>query len=369
MIRNHIILILSLSLISIVKAQDFQFSQPFSSSIYLNPAFTGNGILVCTEIKEWKELANFKGTAQFRTQWNGKFQSSLAAIEHSRQKSNWSFGVYFINDVLNPIHLTNNYTAICASVNVAKDPDWIVKFGYQLGFGNRFLSQKNFDFADEFNGTGFNTSTTAENPFTGISKFYIDLASIGILIQHKSLFLGASGYHLSQPNNSLWNGEDVLKRKLAIQGGVVLDFKTARSTRQSLPSGYRLYLVSTFKNQAGSQQWDGGSYIEYATPVGDQYYLLHLGGWYRGIPLRKAPDKFAQNDAFVAIFGIQRNMIRLLYSYDVPLSNALNFGISHEISILAQITSHKCRRDRPFGAIPCNAKTKYKGRSRTIWRN
>lgn len=354
--KSAFVLVISFAffLCNILCAQDFQYSQPFAVPIYLNPAFTGNGIMDCNNSRKWYKKENFRFAFQHRNQWfsgvNGNYNSSLAAFDYSwgrlgRKKTgnlNWSFGGFVQNDYLSKARLNSLYAGLTVSVDVPLlDDNKSLKFGYQIAGGNRSLSKPNFDWGDEFNGSGFNFNSSEENPAVGNSQFYGDIASVGGLYGTKNFFVGFSWHHIANPNISMWNGRDRLNEKISAHGGLILSPKMAKFGKPSRQKN-RIFIVSSFKQQNGSQQWDFGAYIQHTRKTWNGGNLM-LGTWYRGIPFRKAPDNFVQNDAVVSSLGLRVNTLTIFFSYDIPISKAAIFGRSMEISISYQYTTTGCR--------------------------
>ncbi len=337
-----------------VYGQDFQYSQPYSIPFYSNPAFTGNGIIDCENSKKWNQKENFRTSCQSRTQWfggaAGAYNSGLFAFEYSRGRVGrktinnliWSFGGFVNNDYFSKAQLNSLYAGVTVSADVPLgDESQSLKFGYQLAGGNRSISRSNFDWPDEFNGAGFDYNSTAEVPARGNNKFYGDLGSIGGLYGCKRFFLGAAWHHITKPNTSMWDGNDRLNHKLSIQGAIIISPKTTRFNN-NLKHKSRLFILSTFKKQAGSQQWDFGAFIEHSRKSWSNLQLT-TGCWYRGLPIRQAPDQWVQNDAIVVSIGCKLHGLNIFYSYDQSISKSTVFGRTMEISIAYQYTDEECK--------------------------
>ncbi len=370
MIMKMRILILSwlssLLLMERVSAQDFQYSQPYSIPLYTNPAFTGNGMIDCENSEKWNQKENFRASVQHRNQWfggpAGNYNSGLVAVEYSRGRVArkkvgnliWSFGSFVNNDYLSNAQLNSLYAGVTVSADVPLgDDNQSLKFGYQLAGGNRSISKNNFDWADEFNGAGFNYNSTAEVPAKGNNKFYGDFGSIGGLYGSKHFFLGAAWHHISKPNISMWDGNERLNQKLSIQGGIIISPKKT-IFGNSIKQRSRIFILSTFKKQSGSQQWDFGAFIQHSRKNWSQRQLI-LGCWYRGFPIRQAPDQFVQNDAIVISVGYKFYNLNINYSYDQSISRSYVFGKTMEISVSYQYTDNLCtsRSGRPKRTIVC----------------
>jgi type IX secretion system PorP/SprF family membrane protein len=351
-----------------LNGQDFQYSQPFESSMYLNPAFTGSSNFRCNGFKDWFHPANIRIASLSRSQWKSRFISNYTGIEHTVIGSNWAFGTFVQNDQLTNTKFNTQYLALLTSYTFSQE-DIMFRFGYQLGIGRRFLGQKNFDFGDEFNGSGFNLSTTGEDPSVGQSISYLDFSSIGINLRKGLLSIGFSAHHLTKPKISVWGGSDKLNRKFSVQIIKGIELQSFKESGRKA-SDY-LYFVSTFKNQGGSNQLDLGAYLEVGRRIQNHHFqTISVGGWFRGIPVKSAPDNEVQRDVVVVQGAWQRDLLRVSYSYDIPVSKAQTFGHSHEISISFQYSNGQCRDKRPPPLMPCNHETRKskRGGIKVVWR-
>ena len=257
------------------------------------------------------------------------------------------------------------YAGLTVSADVPLgDDSQSLKFGYQLAGGNRSISRTNFDWPDEFNGAGFNTSSTLEVPAKGASKFYGDYGSIGGLYGCKYFFLGAAWHHISKPNISMWDENDRLNHKFSVQGAIIISPKKTRFGKSAKHKS-RIFILSTFKKQAGSQQWDFGAFIQHSSKSLN-YLQPILGIWYRGFPVRQAPDQSLQNDAIVMSIGFKIHGLTVFYSYDQSISKSYVFGKTMEISIAYQYTDKECttRSGRSKRTIVCPG-----GSGLTPWKN
>ncbi len=333
-------------------AQDFQYSQPFEASMYLNPAFTGSSNFKCNGFKNWFSGANLRISSLNRSQWGGQFIGNYLGLEHGVIGSNWAFGAFFQNDQLTANNLNNQYLGLLSSYSFTKD-NLMLRFGYQLGLGRRFLGKKNFNFADEFNGSGFDFASTSEDPAAGNFRSFLDYSSIGLNLRKGQLSLGIAAHHLGKPKISLWNGEDKLNRKFSVQLIKGIELQSFKESRREAMDN--LYLVGTFKNQGKSNQLDLGAFLEVGRKLRKYHFQkISVGGWFRGIPVQQSPDSLIQRDAVVIQGAWQRDLLRVAYSYDIPVSRAGVFGRSHEISVSFQFSNEKCRDKIPPPPIPCN---------------
>ncbi len=322
-------------------AQDFQYSQP--TQFYLNPAFVGNSNLKCSKTDGYLSGSNFKFSNTTRSQWNNRFVGNLSSIELASAKSDWSFGSYLQSDVLKDVNFESQYLALATSYKIENQTKFFqLRFGYQIGFGRRNIRKSNFNFGDEFNGSGFDFSTTSENPSTGIAKGYIDYSSLGLLAVAGNYTLGISGHHLTNPLISMWGGSDKLNRRFSIHLMKSMHFRNSSRARDIV------YFTSEFKQLGTSQQLNLGLFYEMKRSLIDKTQSRFVFGTsFRGVPVKIAPDGLTQSDAIIFHTAWQRGTVRLAYSFDAPVSKSRVFGNSHEISLSYQWAKVECQSKEP----------------------
>jgi hypothetical protein len=180
--------------------------------------------------------------------------------------------------------------------------------------------------------------------------------------------LGVAAHHLTQPNISVWGGNDKLNRKFSVQ---LIKRIELLSFKESQKKGSdNLYLVTTYKNQGKNNQLDLGAFLEVGRKMQNHHFQkISMGGWFRGIPVQTSPDSLIQRDAVVIQAAWQRDLLKISYSYDIPVSKAGIFGRSHEISISFQYSNGKCRDRVPPPPIPCgNDNRTSKTGAKVVWR-
>ncbi|UKN03204.1 PorP/SprF family type IX secretion system membrane protein [Paracrocinitomix mangrovi] len=185
-----------------VSAQDFHNSQFEQSSLYLNPALTGQDI---TEDADWR------AATLYRSQWgqiSTKPFSSIYASYDARLKERWGIGGYIINNQAGaPTFRTFNFM-VSTSYNVI-DPksDHKLTTGLQLGFFNKSFQVNNLFFDEQYSSTsgGFDNSlSNGEN--IGSSSIYRLDGAWGVYYQFlgKQLrpYIGFSLGHITLPNQT-----------------------------------------------------------------------------------------------------------------------------------------------------------------------
>lgn len=291
--------------------QDPQFSQPYASPLYLNPALTGDTKLnrvSFTYRKQWAEI-------------NKGYTSYMASFDHYQKKINAGFGGYLLYDQsgmngyrVNGIKLSYSYDA--------RIDHWSgLKGGIAVGYSFMNYNQNDLLFADQIIRGG--ASSSIEENLADNSS-YVDLAA-GVLYYNKFIWAGFAMDHLSNPNISMTNQVDRLPIKYSIHTGINLWSKRGNWGKE-LSS---VNLVLHYKFQGKWDQLDVGAYYNLNPLV--------IGLWYRGIPLLKSYDpSFKNHESIILLVGLDyKNKFRVGYSYDITISQlSISSGGSHEISLI-----------------------------------
>jgi len=327
MVKHIARIVLSAVLPVAVVAQDVQFSQPYSTPLFLNPAFAGS-----------TEGSRF--SLNYRNQWPGvehNYRAMGAGYDQRIKSINGGLGVTFVRDVAGIHKLSNTMAAIQYSQHLAINRKSSMSLGVQAGFGQRRFDDSNLFFADQVINQS-STSLDAQKLFPG--NQFADL-SAGLMYYRDDFWIGASLHHINQPNQSLLGELDVLPRKFSVHGGWILPIKQFRRH----PAGKHVRLLFNFKSQGKWDQLDLGGYYSVRG--------INLGMWYRGIPFKPYQPGYQNNESLVLLAGYEfKNGLSIGYSYDLTLSRlAGHSGGAHEVAIIFE-TSKRKKKTRPR-IIPC----------------
>ncbi len=302
----------------LVKAQDMHFTQFYSSSVYLNPAFVGAG--VCSRV-----------SLTHRNQWSGvseAYSSSLISFDHYIKRHNLGIGLLLGRSVAGTGNLTNTIINPLVAYEVRINRKLGLRFGVQPGFGINSINFDNLLFGDQI-ARGGNVPTIEELPD---NVYYFDVGA-GVLAYTHKYWLGVSFYHLNSPINS-YDGSE----------------RSTLPIKYSAHGGYKFLLndegksISTAFNYRGQQKFDQLDIGTYYTRE-----MINIGLWYRGIPWLKAYEKgYSNKESIAIIFGIKTDIMNIGYSYDFTISrlNISSSHGSHEISWSYQFCNLKNQRGR-----------------------
>ncbi|MDX2306001.1 MAG: PorP/SprF family type IX secretion system membrane protein [Microscillaceae bacterium] len=316
-----------------VKAQDPHFSQFYAASLSVNPAFTG------TESYEGRFTLNY------RSQWpklSGEFVTYQVNYDHQLFPSRNSLGFYANLDQAGSAGIRSVNLNVLYAYTLPLSELLTVKAGMQLGYGNRNLDYYKLVFGDQLSNFGATGSPSAEPNQGSRSISYIDVG-VGFLAYTKNFWLGISGHHLNQPNQSLGEIPEKLPVRWSIHTGYKFAFYRPGENRNkdySMALNPAIY----YSQQGAFKQLDAGANF-YIDPI-------ILGVWYRGLPIQKSVE-----GALVGSFGFKYKSFKFVYGYDMPLGKfAAVTGGAHEFSIFVfvgdEIKSIKSRRRSRFPAFP-----------------
>ncbi|MEO6542287.1 MAG: PorP/SprF family type IX secretion system membrane protein [Ferruginibacter sp.] len=299
----YIVLLVFLQLT--VKAQDPHFSQYFASPLTLNPAMTGY------------YDGDHRASANFRQQWwslGAPFVTSTLSFDSKLmqlkipEKDIFGAGIMALFD--QSMGGSFNSINISASGSYHKALDEYgennIGIGFQFSYVSRKINMAGLDFANQFNGSGFDTHIPSNENFLAASSGYVDL-NTGLLYRYSKekteIYIGASVYHLMRPNTSfLKNGDFRLPMRYTIHAG----------SKFSLgENGNELFLSGLYMYQAAATEKNIG--IAYGISVSEQS-SVYVGSWYR------------IGEAIVPYVGLDNNNFQLGLTYDIINSDLKKYS-------------------------------------------
>lgn len=336
MMKRKIISLLFLQfLASILIAQDFQFSQFYSTPMLINPAFTGNTV-------------QSRVTGNYRNQWaavsnSAGFNTYAFGYEHNFENFNSGLGLQFIHDKAGNGALRTTSALLSYAYRIRMTRKFSIKPGLQFGLGSRSVNFNELVFNDQLQ-TGAGTSA-AQQEYNNRPRYYFDI-NVGAIAYGKYYWFGASVHHLNKPEIGLLGNGVKLDLKYSLHGGYKFPLK--KDIKKQLVSSFTL--TANYKHQGKRDQLDFGGYFSYSPVL--------FGLWYRGIPIKNIESNLPNNDAIIVLAGYSKNGFTLGYSYDLTVSKltAATSGGAHEISISLEMASRKSQRKRRRRSrlmIPC----------------
>jgi type IX secretion system PorP/SprF family membrane protein len=317
-------LVLFVSCLSQVVAQDPQFTQFYAAPVYLNPAFAGSQ--KCPRI-----------VMNYRNQWPslpGTFVTYSASYDQHVDNLQGGLGLMVMSDkagegTINTTNVSGIYSFL---LNVSRK--FSIKTGFQATYVQKRLDWDKLTFGDMIDPRyGFVYSTQETRP--NESRSYIDMAA-GIVGYTSQFYGGFAVHHLTEPDEAfIVQNSSKLPMKMTAHAGALIPLVETRYTSSYISPNI------LYQQQADFNQLNLGVYVSQSPIVG--------GLWFRG---NFAKDEFFTKESLIALIGLQQGIFKFGYSYDVTISKLGNAtGGSHELSFGMQF---ECRpKKKRFRTISC----------------
>jgi len=333
LLKNVLYIRLELTLLFVVmvflctglNGQDTYFSQFYSSSLCLNPAFAGTA-----------QMGRF--SASYRNQYptlGTSYATYNAAFDTPVDLLQGGIGLNIMNDVqgggiMNRFSVDGIY-----SYALVVNREITINAGLQASYMLRSLRVNDLIFPDGLDGsTGLYTGPgeLLSNRSTGYPDF-----SVGFIGYARTWYAGLAMHHLARPNISFSkNYREPLPRKYTVHGGIYIYIFEKKFGREAVRLNPNLVII-----QQGSQR------------------QVNLGlealrnGLYSGIWFRQRRD-FGLSTAMV-VAGYEHERFRFGYSYDFNVASPWksNVGMgAHEVTFLYTF-EYKSSQKKEFKAIKC----------------
>lgn len=292
-----------------VGAQDPHFSQFYSNPIYMNPAFAGTNI--CPRI-----------TLNFRDQWpslHGTFMTYSASYDQHFDKIAGGIGVLFFGDRQGQGTI-NTYSAhFMYSFRLRVSRNFQMRFALQAGYQQKSLDWDKLTFGDMIDPKyGFVYPTSEVQP-DRLTAHCFDMAA-GFIGYTEYLYFGLAAHHFTMPYEGFVTQVTRLPVRWTAHVGAYIDLKR-KSKKERTFGDISISPNIIYQQQQRFHYLNTGFYLN--------FYPFTVGLWMRNSFVKKDPV-----DALVFMCGVQYEMIRVGYSYDITLGrNASLTGGSHEVSL------------------------------------
>ena len=314
----------------IIKGQDPQFSQFYSSPLYLAPSFAG--LIPDTRI-----------SGNYRIQWPElptPFTTYSFGLDHNFDVFNSGFGVFFLKDEAGSTHLTTTTLSLQYSYEFKISDYWYIRPGIDFQYTERNVDYNKLIFAEQISTSGISMSSGETQHLEKVGD--ID-AGASLLAYSDRFWFGGGVDHLLEPNQALFTYQQysdtmgIVPIKYSVFGGT----KIINKGKLINPYDASVQIAFLYRKQKDFNQFDIGLYW-YKKP-------LVLGIWYRG--MYKTKDKMSR-DALILMTGYKLDMLNIGYSYDFTISRLIgSTSGSHEISLSYTFST---RIEKPkFHSVPC----------------
>lgn len=293
-------------------AQDPSFLQPFANPLYLNPAFAGTG----TNQRIGLNYQNIypSNDVTYNASYDRNFIDSNNGIGFLVNQEHWG---------QNQEYTTSNYGLIYSHQFHIKS--FTLSTGGEASYRNVSLDESKivdnyFDNIEPARDFIYSGPTLLRNSVSEADF------SAGILGYGKNYFAGFSIDHPTQPDESFYEGEDLLPIKYTANAGVVANVRKITFSMTSL-----------FEKQ--------GTYNQEVEEV--YASVLHLTARV-GFRRENVGDNFA--DEMIFTIGYQYKLLRLGYSYNFMLPGApINWEQTNEASLSVLLPYSNSKRKKVTG--------------------
>ena len=316
---------------SAVQAQDIHFSQFYENAALRNPALVG----IFT--------GDYRAGVNYRNQWSSlatPFVTTMVTGEYvfkpSKESSNFiAVGLTATYDKAGQISF--NSLQLLPSVNFIKAIDdkhhSFLSAGFGVGYIQRSFDPAKMTFNNQYNNGAYDPAVSGETfPVNKVEQ--LDL-SAGISFNSSmgsanqvNYYLGGAVYHLTQPEESYFGNNSLIKLPARFTGQTGIDFRAT--------SNVNITLHLNYTNQYPYQEWIGGGLVRWSHREPNnrmRNFSLAAGAFYRG------------RDAIIPTFKFEHNDYYIVMSYDVTTSTlglANNRAGGLELSLFTRgFTKHR----------------------------
>jgi type IX secretion system PorP/SprF family membrane protein len=309
-------------------AQDPQFSQFYSSPLYMGPSFAGSG-------RGARVIANY------RDQWpkiTGTFVTYALSADYYIDKYRSGVGILILRDdagqgLMNVTNLGLNY-----SFNVDLNRNWQFRPGLQAYYYMKDINYNALTFGDQIiRGSTGGASVEMSRLLSAEPVRHFDFTT-SMLFYSDHMWYGFTLDHLMRFSSFLSREGDYLPFRLSVYGGGKYDIRsrTLKRYEESITGTFNLMFQDKYK------YLDLGAYYT--------RQALVFGLWYRGLPV--FPDN-PNLGAITVLAGFRVKALQMGYSYDFTTSALITkTGGAHEVSFIYSFAERK-RRHVKHRPVPC----------------
>jgi len=340
------------------RAQDPMYSQFTHNPIYYNPAYTGLSQGLRVRLNYRKQWPNLPG------EYNSyNFNLDMASRE---LPGSGGIGLMFDKHTAGAGYFERIKIGLPVSVRIPLNEDLLIQMGIMTSIVQKSLDWNHLVFMDQLDPRFGNIYPTSFTPPSNGKITYPDF-DFGMVLRWFASGYGGKEYvfttgvavhHAFNPNESFFDLESPLPRKLVITGDVIIQneyHERAYNTKRKSPRDFKFNPGFIFESQQDFK----------SLSIGFNAYKSNL---YAGIWYRAESYDFTKSNAMVIMVGVNaflndNTKIKFLYSYDMMLSKTYSraAGATHEISIVfeldsfAPFSSTKPNQRRKLSSLECSS--------------
>ncbi|MFI5139642.1 MAG: PorP/SprF family type IX secretion system membrane protein [Sphingobacteriales bacterium] len=310
-----------------IVAQDPSFSQFFASPLNINPALTGN-------INEkWRLISNY------RNQWSGvgnPYSTGTISADNKifqnlpgnyvDENTRIAIGGMMMYDEAMGGALKSNYASFNVSGNVRlatgngyeqngakirhlskikmdQGAEQRLGVGIGIAYGNRRLDVSKLNFAEQFNGSGFDTNLpTGETALSNMKPYLSTSAGLlySYITDNSNFDLGVSAFHFNKPKQTFLNDPNQF---LATRYVVHANFEKTLTDQVVFNSN------GIYQYQSGASYFSIGGAFGYSMQTTDEKdMIINAGLWYWS------------NNAVIPYVGFSYENYQVGLTYDMNVS-------------------------------------------------
>lgn len=304
MAKKYYLILLGVFICLCIKsnAQDFHLSQHDAAPLYLNPALVG------------QFDGKYRIHGHYRTQWGSVSSKAYrtAAISYDMPFEKFAFGAQIINRRAG----AGDYNALGFLLNMGysftidKDEKHKVSVGVQGGVMQKSVNFDQLYFENQYTTAGggsFDQSIPNGENF-GNSNFWLPDVNVGLVYYYGkdqiriNPFVGVSAFHLTQPKETFYNGDNKLPIKYIAHAGA----------KVNLSEKIQLMPKVLFMRQENAQEINYGLMAHYHLKSSGAIILF--GPTYRS------------SDAFIIEGGVKIGSYEAKIGYDYNTSSLNDFS-------------------------------------------
>lgn len=297
-----------------IYGQDPVFSQFYATPLLLNPGLAGTTNAPLIGIAHRSQNVGFNQGIPYQDygvtydQGFDRINSGFGLIATATQAGNNTLNTYTASGVY--------------SYNLKIDRNSSIRIGLKAGIQYKKIDWNKLVFYDQLNPiTGAVDNSGVQNPTseqvpTQLSKTFLDLGT-GLIYTGNKFYAGVSLDHLTRPDDRVGlstssNNYSGLPLLTSIHAGYTYKFPTTGTNKGYLSPNLLMSFQGPFR------QLNLGGYVSYNRIFG--------GTWFR--------HTFGNSDAVIGVVGVEWNVFKIGYSYDLTVSSLgrTSFG-SHELSL------------------------------------
>lgn len=299
-------------------SQEAYYSQFYNAPAYNNPATIGlhRGLKIRMSYRDqWPRYNDDLKTYNFTMDLAEREMPGAGGV-----------GLIFSTNKEGKGFIRRNMLGVMASVRVKLSRYLLSQFGVSGAYVQKQIDSDNSNFIWSDQLDGRHGLLYPNSSFSGFAKknvSYNDI-NLGGLLNYERHYItatfGLAVHHVLKPNESFFNLDIRVPRKYVIHTDFVI-------LQQSNPKkGFKFNPALLFENQAGFNTFTLGMNIAKS--------VLYAGAWYRN-----RQSQIYNPQSIILLVGINIPMVtedarmKLMYSYDLGLTEMKGTGGAHEISL------------------------------------